>query len=195
MGKLFCILGKSGSGKNAVFRALLGDGRLGLHPVVLYTTRPSRAGEREGVDYHFVTASALLKLAREGKILERRRYHTVHGIWQYATVDDGQFDTAQSLLMIATLEAFSALRQRFGADNIVPLYLEVEDGLRLSRALERERTQKTPDYAELCRRFLADRDDFSDEKLEAAGVKTRYINDSLEDCVHKIKVTIERRAG
>ena len=39
---------------------------------------------------------------------------------------------------------------------MVPLYVEVDDGLRLSRALERERKQTEPKYAEMCRRFLAD---------------------------------------
>ena len=41
--------------------------------------------------------------------------------------------------MIGTLVSYQALREYFGEEAIVPVYLEVEDGLRLARALERER--------------------------------------------------------
>ena len=42
----------------------------------------------------------------------------------------------------------------------------VEDGERLSRALNRERMQESPKYEELCRRFLSDAKDFSEERYE-----------------------------
>ena len=70
--------------------------------------------------------------------------------------------------MIDTLEGYQRLKAYFGAETTVPLYIEVEDGLRLARALERERAQHSPKYAELCRRFLADCEDFSEERLAEA---------------------------
>ena len=62
----------------------------------------------------------------------------------------------------------------------------MEDGLRLSRAVERERRQHTPKYAELCRRYLADEKDFSEEKLSELNVSMRYQNDDLDTCVSDI---------
>ena len=56
------------------------------------------------------------------------------------------------------------------------IYIEVEDGLRLERALKRERKQASPKYEEMCRRFLADAKDFSEENLMAAGIKEKYQN-------------------
>ena len=47
MGKIFCILGKSGSGKDTVFKSLMADKELKLKGVVPYTTRPRRPGETE----------------------------------------------------------------------------------------------------------------------------------------------------
>ncbi len=65
----------------------------------------------------------------------------------------------------------------------MPIYLEVEDGLRLVRALERERRQDEPKYAEMCRRFLADEEDFSEENLIKSGITERFCNEDLAACL------------
>ena len=57
-----------------------------------------------------------------------------------------------------------------------PIYIEVDDGERLQRALDRERSQDTPQYAEMCRRFLADSADFSEENVARAGIRKRFYN-------------------
>ena len=52
--------------------------------------------------------------------------------------------------------------------------------------MEREKKQSNPKYAELCRRFLADAKDFSEENLKMNGIVKRYINDNLGDCLEEI---------
>lgn len=196
MGKIFCILGKSGSGKDTVYKRLIGDGELRLRGVVPYTTRPRRSGETEGVEYHFISGGELETLRQAGRMIERREYHTVHGIWNYATVDDGQIDLAAgSYLMIATPEGFQSLSRHFGPENVVPLYLEVEDGVRLERAIRRERLGGRPDYPEMCRRFLADGLDFSPERLAACGVRRIFRNEDLSQCVADIRGFIRSLTG
>ncbi len=188
MGKIFFIMGKSASGKDSVYRALAADSSLGLALVVPYTTRPRRAGETEGVEYHFATAGELEALRAAGKVIECRVYQTVHGPWAYFTPDDGQIAPDRgSCLMIGTLESYNALRAYFGGDAIVPLYLTVDDGDRLLRAVMREREQEHPSYTEVCRRYLADEEDFSAEKLAAAGVDHTFDNDDLETCIDRIR--------
>ena len=59
--------------------------------------------------------------------------------------------------------------------------------MRLSRALERERMQKEPKYKEMCRRFLADCDDFSEEKLRNAGIDRRFVNEDINTCLEEIR--------
>ncbi len=190
MGRIFYLMGKSASGKDTIYKRLLAECP-DLRRIILYTTRPMRAGESEGVEYHFVTAEALADFAARGKVIEQRTYQTVAGPWSYATVDDGQVALEENnYLVIGTLESYEKLRQYFGAEHVVPLYVAVEDGLRLSRALERERGQQKPNYAELCRRFLADEADFSEENLARCGIETAFANDSLEDCVAKMKEKI-----
>ena len=81
---------------------------------------------------------------------------------------------------------YTQLCAYYGKDAIVPIYIEVEDGLRLQRALDRERMQDKPKYTELCRRFLADDADFAEEALEKAGITRRFENDNLQKTVEEI---------
>lgn len=197
MGKIYCLLGKSSSGKDTLFKMLLEESGLALKTIVPYTTRPIRVGEQEGVEYHFVTEETQKKLEAEGKIIELRAYDTICGVWKYFTVDDGQIDLAtDNYLVIGTLESYVKMRDYFGVEKIVPLYVEVEDGERLLRALTRERAQKEPNYAELCRRFLADSVDFSAERLKAAGIcrwfENTEKNTTCKELVSYIKADIEQ---
>ena len=191
MGKIYCIMGKSSTGKDTIYKKLIEDETISLKEIIPYTTRPIRAGEQNGVEYFFCTEEQVDELLKQGKVIELRAYHTVHGIWKYFTVDDGQVDLKhQNYLMIGTLEAYLKIRDYYGEVNVVPVYIEVEDGERLFRALTRERQQDSPKYEELCRRFLADAKDFSEEKLADAGIKQRFINQSLEETTDRIREMI-----
>lgn len=66
----------------------------------------------------------------------------------------------------------------------------MDDGVRLERALRRERQQKKPNYAELCRRFLADEADFSRENLQRLGIEKAYENEDFEECAAQLEKTI-----
>ena len=88
--------------------------------------------------------------------------------------------------MIGTLESYGKIKKYYGAAYLVPVYIEVEDGERLNHALTRERQQEVPRYAEMCRRFLADTEDFSEDHLRAAGIKKRYYNDDQKRCLDEI---------
>ena len=155
MGKIFYLMGKSASGKDSIYkrlRSLCPE----LKSIVLYTTRPMRDGEQEGVEYHFIGQKQLKKLEQSGKVVEVRTYQTVFGQWSYATVDDG---------------------------------------VRLERAIARERQQQEPKYTELCRRFLADEADFSPERLAELDVTEAFENQELEACVQAIADRIWRETG
>lgn len=188
MGKMIYLMGKSASGKNAVYTHLLENEVLNLKKVVPYTTRPIRAGEVEGTEYHFTDEEGYRKLEDAGMVIEARVYHTYYGPWYYFMVDDGSIDLSQSsYLVIGTLESYQKTAGYFGRDKVVPVLLELDDGVRLKRALEREMKEESPGYEELCRRFLADSVDFSQEKIKEAGIDRRFLNNKLEDCLEEIK--------
>ena len=190
MGRIICLMGKSSAGKDTIYRRLLEDKALGLRKIVPYTTRPIREGELEGREYFYTDEAGFDRLKSQGKVIEDRAYHTCHGLWRYFTVDDGQIQEDGNYLMIGTLEAYGKLREYFGADRLLPVLIELHDGTRLQRALNRELAQADPKYAEMCRRFLADREDFSQEKIEKAGIDRRFVNDELERCLGEIRTYI-----
>lgn len=190
MGRIICLMGKSSAGKDTIYRRLLEDGSLGLRKIVPYTTRPIRAGELDGREYRFTDEAGFKRLKSQGKVIEDRAYHTCHGLWRYFTVDDGQIQEGLNYLMIGTLEAYERLQKYFGADRLLPVLIELDDGIRLQRALNRELAQASPKYAEMCRRFLADSEDFSQEKIERAGISRRFVNDELERCLGEIRTYI-----
>lgn len=184
---IFCLMGKSASGKDSIYQRLLAREELCLKRVIPYTTRPMREGETDAETYFFCSNEKVAELQQQGKIIELRGYYTVHGLWQYFTADDGQICLDEhNYLMIGTIEAYVKLKEYFGSESVVPLFIDLDDGMRLQRALDRERAQAEPKYAEMCRRFLADEEDFSPEKIEGAGIETVFVNDRLEDTVEHL---------
>ncbi|MDD4111674.1 MAG: guanylate kinase [Herbinix sp.] len=187
MSKIFIVMGKSATGKDTIYKRLLEHEELNIRTVVMYTTRPIRVSENEGVEYHFVDEGKLNELKDENKIIEHRSYNTIHGEWHYFTANDGQIDLEhQNYIMHGTLYSYGKIRDYFGSDNVIPIYIEVEDGKRLIRAILREQKQREPKYAEVCRRFLADDEDFSDENILRYGITRRYENNDIEICINEI---------
>ena len=196
MGKIFCLMGKSSSGKDTIFKKIRDDKELNLKPIVSYTTRPKRTNETNGVEYFFINEKELNKFEKEDKVIEKRVYHTVHGDWYYCTINDEQIDLeSNNYLLITTLESYKSLKDYFGEDKVYPLYIHVEDGIRLQRALDREKNQENPNFDELCRRFLADNSDFSKENLSTLKINEFYTNKELEECINNIKKDILKADG
>ena len=195
MARLFYMIGKSSTGKDTIYREVISRTDLDLNPLVMYTTRPIRKGETDGKEYYFVDEKVLNELEKEGRVIEKRAYHTIHGIWTYFTVDDEHADlNRKDYLAIGTLESYAQIRNYYGEKLVVPVYIQVEDGLRLERALKREKQQSVPKYEELCRRFLADQADYAEEKLAKAGIDRRFSNDKdIMSCVEEVVAFI--RAG
>lgn len=188
MGKIFCLMGKSNSGKDTIFKELIKNISLGLNGIVTYTTRPIRSNETNGIEYHFITETQLEEYRKNGKVIEERVYETVKGTWYYITMNDGQIDLSKNnYLLITTLKAYKEISEFYGKDNVVPFYIDLDDGIRLERALKREKEQDNPHYDELCRRFLADNIDFSLENLNLYNIKKYYKNENLKDCVENLK--------
>lgn len=199
MGKIFVVMGKTSSGKDTVYKRVLdtltlNQGARAPKTVVIYTTRPMRPGEQNGVEYFFATEEELQKLREEGKVIEERCFHTVHGPWYYFTVNDGQIDLEHnSYMMINTLAGFEMIRSYYSGnaeETVIPVYIEADAKDRLIRYINRESLQKNPNYKEVCRRFLADEEDFAEEELQRLGITKRYFNRDLDECCKEIEADI-----
>ena len=186
MGKLFYIMGKSASGKDTIYQKLLENPELHFRRLIIYTTRPIRDGEKDGQEYYFVNEDEFQCLKASGKIIEDRGYESVYGLWRYFTVDNMNLEK-YNYLGIGTLESYEQLKKYYGENKVCPVYIEVEDGLRLKRAIAREETQEIPKYEEMCRRFLADSQDFSEANIKAAGISRRFQNMDFITCMSDIE--------
>lgn len=186
MGKLFYLMGKSVSGKDTIYQKLLANEQLSLRRLVIYTTRPIRDGEQEGREYHFVDEQEFQRLKASGKVIEDRGYQTVYGLWRYFTADTIDLNR-YNYLGIGTLESYRQIQEYYGKTRVCPIFVEVEDGERLKRAIAREETQAVPKYEEMCRRFLADSRDFSEENIRAAGIEQKFQNIDFNTCLLEIE--------
>ena len=188
--KIIYIMGKSSAGKDTIYKIL--KEKMDVNTYIMYTTRPIRDGEIDGITYNFITSEEMKEYIngeKKQRLIEYRTYNTVHGPWTYATIDDSQFETDKDMLMLGTLESYVKVKDNFDKNpdvELLPIYVEVPDNIRLKRAIEREETQKQPKYTELCRRFIADTNDFSEENLINAGIKRRFTNISLDECIEEI---------
>ena len=192
---LIYIMGKSSSGKDTIYRIL--KEKLNVSTYVMYTTRPIRENEINGVNYYFISQDEMSQYligGKRDKLIEERTYQTVHVPWTYSTILDKQFETTKDILMLGTLESYIQVKKRFEKNDnisILPVYIEVPDNIRLKRAIEREELEKEPKYEEVCRRFLADSKDFSEKNLEKAEIKKRFKNIELSACVNQIEEYIK----
>ena len=190
MGKLFVFIGPSSSGKDTIFK-IIKDDYPELKEVVLYTTRPIRSEEIDGIDYHFISEEEMNELDKKNKLIERRDYDTSYGIWTYATGRDSIDLIHNNYITINTLEGYNKFKRCYES-SVVPIYIHVDDDIRLKRALEREKQQENPKFDEVERRFEADKKDFSEEKRQEAGINNVFINNNLYSCVYEIEKFIEK---
>lgn len=186
MGKIFMIIGPSSSGKDTVYKVIKSY-YPELKPIITYTTRPIRENEKDGQEYFFITDEQLDNMIKNNEILEKREYNTKYGIWKYATSCNNINLEKYDYLTINTLEAYNSLKEYYGKDSIIPIYIRVADNVRLERAIKREKEEANPKFDELKRRFEADKLDFSYKKLVDAGITEYYDNEILGLCINKIR--------
>lgn len=189
--KIAIIMGKSSTGKDTIYKLLIK--MTNLKEIVPYTSRPPRSNEVEGKDYFFVTEEYFKE--NKDKVIESRTYDTIYGPWTYGEMNDGQIndESEYDYLLVTTLEGYKGFLKHFDKGCVVPIYIEVDDGIRLQRALDRERSQENPKYTELCRRYLADTEDFSEDKLAELDIENRVENNEIEDTIAKILKKLDEK--
>lgn len=157
--KLIAIIGRSASGKDYLFRHTLEKNR-NLNPVIHYTTRPRRNGEVEGKDYFFITETEFQQKENNYEFFSITSFRD----WRYG-VDSNSFDSKK--INIGIFNPFE-LRQlyEFFKDRFQLIIIETQaDELsRYQRSLERLQPFDEEGLQEMCRRNLADEEDFESIK-------------------------------
>ena len=192
MGKIVLFIGSSSSGKDTIKRRLIKENKFALKEMIMSTTRPKRTGEVEGREYYFKTIDEMLTLEREGKIIEKRTYETIYGPWHYFTPSSSIDLESYNYVGSNTLEGLDQFIKFYGDKNIISLLIKVDDGIRLQRALDREKKEVNPKYQELCRRFLSDSLDFSEENINKRPITSIiYNNSSLDNTLEEVEKVLK----
>lgn len=111
-GMLVVISSPSGGGKTAVVQGLLRQDPSTFVYSVTATTRPPRPGEREGVDYYFVSPEQFARMRDGGELVE---WAEVHGYW-YGTPRssiEGPLRRGKVVLMAIDVEGGQAVRRLY----------------------------------------------------------------------------------
>lgn len=180
---LIYIIGKSCSGKDTLYNKLINSNELDISPVVMHTSRPMRDGEVDKVTYNFISEDDFIVMAMSNEFVEHRCYNVANGdVWRYGTSRKSlNMEGKYLYASIGTIESYLEIEKNIGEDiKLVPIYLKISDYYLLNRALNRLQNQNHNYYLELCRRFIADSKDFSEEKLSC--IKNLNVVDSANDC-------------
>ena len=190
--KIACIIGPSSSGKDTIFAMLKKTYQ--VKPIVPYTTRLIRPGEKDGREYHFINKEKLDLLEQKNLLIERRNFNTEHEVWSYATgktaIDLTHYDYAN----IATWAIYEQFLKEYSHEILVPIYINVEDGLRLQRSLNRER-EKNGNYVEMCRKFLTETEEINPELKEKYKPEIIDNNGTLEESMIQLDDILVRKLG
>ena len=193
---IFMMIGASSSGKDTIYKEL--PKRYDLDPVVIHTTRKMRLNEVDGETYHFDAYDKYMEYFKSNVLVASSKY-TVYdssrnpSISYYYTVKDDLLVGDRPKIVIGNPNLYTQYLAFLGKNVVYPIIISVNDGLRLERALRREKKQTKPNYSEMCRRFIKDSEDFSQENFKLIGLDKfpSFENNDLWVCIENVGAYIE----
>ena len=112
-GLLVIVVGPSGVGKTAVVRALEGIYGKITGRVITTTTRQPRPGERDGVDYHFITKKEFKKRDKEGKFYETNAYANMPHLYGTGCADmDSALKKNKIVFIVLDVNGTQAIKEK-----------------------------------------------------------------------------------
>ncbi len=139
--ELICLIGESGAGKSTIARQM--ESRHRYSQIVTYTTRPMRKGERNGIDYHFISPQEFERKRAAGFFAESAEYNN----WSYGTAKE---DCREKKIAVVTPRGFRNLKKNLDI-FITSFYIKVPRRDRLIKLL-----QTRQDIDECIRRNISD---------------------------------------
>ena len=148
------LLGKSASGKTTLAKRM--KERFNIDMVVTCTTRPMREGEKQGIDYNFLTYEEAIESINKGEFIEYVEY-TVHGgdKWIYGTRFK-DIDINKNQLIVLNPTAYKTLKGFF-KDKLFAIELKPFELKRIFRIIRRDKKN----LLEAFRRYKSDMKDFN----------------------------------
>lgn len=184
-GRLIVISGPSGAGKTSVCRALK------QHPDVEFsvsaTTRDMRAGERDGVDYHFLTRDDFQRRLGENQFLEWATYNgNLYGTPRWPM--DNALSRGKTFLVEIEVKGTRQLRER-GVPGLY-VFIAPPSMPELRRRLE---ARGSNDAAEIAQRLRIAEDELRAAQELVAGqplYDVTIVNDDLKETIRRVEVLL-----
>lgn len=162
---IYAIVGNTLSGKSTLVRDLVTS--TGIKQVTTYTTRPMREGEKDGIDYHFISSEEM----DNGNYFGRRDFYTVYREepYSYAMSKDDVFPFEDKILILDSA-GVRALKDGIGYENVVTVFIDTPIDLLIERGKLRGDSEE-----EVQRRLHVDRDSL---------ISAKYLADIILDPIH-----------
>lgn len=180
--KIIILCGKSSSGKDLIKNKLIKNGFKGI---ITNTTRPPREGEKDGINYYYLSDMEFKTRIANGEMIEYHKYNTEFGVWYYGSsannIDLNKYD----YVIVLTLEGAEAYIKYFGAENCIVFYIDAPKSIREKRAKERDINFN---QAEWDRRVKTDNADFSQDKVaHVCNFRVDNYNKTIYNLIKEIK--------
>lgn len=161
---IYVLVGESCSGKTTILKRLI---EFGYKPIVSYTTRPKRPTEIDGKDYNFVTNEEFEMLVSKNAIVAKNSFVSAYNtVWSYG-INTNEININEDLVVITEPKGLKDLKNKFGNENVIGIYLKIPYVVRFVRGLNRRDRMD-----ELLRRLAADEEDFKGFEQKADFVVT-----------------------
>ena len=176
---IIALTGKSGSGKSTILKEFTQNYFPRIFPIIQATTRPRRFPSESG--YSFYDNGEWDKLEEQGAFLET----TVFNNWHYGTlISSLALGSDNWNIGIFSPSAIEQLRISPKVDKLEVFEIYADAKIRMERNLNRE---KTPNVSEICRRMLADEEDFKTlPSLLDIRLLENNKSEDIQNCVNAI---------
>lgn len=178
---LFCILGKSGSGKDTLTKLV--SKKLDLPLLVSHTTREMRTGEKDGVEYHFVPDYIFENMLEHGDFIETTTYYieSENRTYKYG-YSKRVVDNCEKGLCIVNPHGLKKFIE--AGYNVVAIEIYRNERDRILSYLQRD---KNANVQELFDRYKRDEEDFEDLMSDYIVVNDGTIEDGVQQLETIIK--------
>ena len=183
MRNILVICGKTASGKNLV-RDILVE-KYNYNPIITYTSRPPRKGEKQDITYHFISTDEFIEKINNGFFAEWKDYVTNDGIWYYGTALDDCMNASDKDVIILTPDGVRDLKKN--GVNAIAIYLYSN-----LNTIKHRLKFRGDDLKEVERRISSDIKDFKDAEMLADRIVYNNLNDNIDNVVENVLCWYEK---
>lgn len=139
--KLILLIGCMASGKDTILKEIINEGY--AEPVISHTSRPMRKGEKDGIEYHFVSAEEMLKMKENNEFIEFKSYKAANNEKWYYGVNKNSLEKglSKNYILIVDITGMRQIKEYFKDDKnmeITTIFLDVDKETRRKRAIRRD---------------------------------------------------------